>query len=284
LRTEGCTCDDGNKMTETVGGAGDGASGSVETTIDGVVAVVMLRRPPHNLLTVPMLREMADSLERLRGRCGAAVLAADGRSFCAGADFRSDAAPDPTGRAFAATTAAFYAQAARVFEAPVPVVAAVGGGAIGAGFGLALACDIRVVSSAGWFQVNFVRLGIHPGFAISATLPRLVGPGAAEDLLLTARRVGASEALRMGLCERVVESGTEIEEAVAVATEIASGAPAAVAATRATLRAGLAETARNTMEHELDEQSRLAGTPDAVEGVRAMLERRPPRFGAPGGY
>lgn len=240
-----------------------------------------MRRPPHNLLTVPMLRELADQFEALEGRCRAAVLAAEGKSFCAGADFKSDVAPDPTvGASFEQTTAAFYAQALRIFETPVPVVAAVGGGAIGAGFGLALACDIRVVSDNGWFQVNFVRLGIHPGFAISATLPRLVGPGAAADLLYTARRVDAGEAFRIGLCERVVGPGQETDAALAIATEIAAGAPAAVAATRATLRAGLAATARDAMEHELDEQVALAGTPDALEGVQAMLERRPPRFGA----
>jgi enoyl-CoA hydratase/carnithine racemase len=263
-----------------VGGGGAAGSGRVETTIDGHVATVTMRRPPHNLLTVPMLREVADHFESLEGRCRAAVLAAEGRSFCAGADFRSDVAPDPTAAgSFEQTTAAFYAQALRIFDAPVPVIAAVGGGAIGAGFGLALACDMRVVSENGWFQVNFVRLGIHPGFAISATLPRLVGPGATADLLYTARRVDAAEALRIGMCERVVQTGTEVSAAIAIATEIAAGAPAAIATTRATLRAGLSAIARDAMEHELDEQSALAGTSDAREGVAAMLERRPPRFG-----
>jgi enoyl-CoA hydratase/carnithine racemase len=263
-----------------VTGGGAAGSGTVETTIDGHVATITMRRPPHNLLTVPMLADLADQFESLGGRCRAAVLTAEGRSFCAGADFRSDVAPDPTAAgSFEQTTAAFYAQALRIFETPMPVIAAVGGGAIGAGFGLALACDMRVVSESGWFQVNFVRLGIHPGFAISATLPRLVGPGAAADLLYTARRVDAAEALRIGMCERVVETGTELEAAVAIAAEIAGGAPAAVAATRATLRAGLSAIARDAMEHELDEQSALAGTRDALEGVAAMLERRPPRFG-----
>ncbi len=267
-------------MSQTAGGAGAAGSGTVETTIDGHVALVTMRRPPHNLLTVPMLAELADQLEGLDGRCRVAVLAAEGKSFCAGADFKSEVAPDPTaGSSFEQTTAAFYAQALRVFETPVPVVAAMGGGAIGAGFGLALACDMRVVSEAGWFQVNFVRLGIHPGFAISATLPRLVGPGAAADLLYTARRLDAAEALRIGLCERVVATGTEVQSTMAIATEIATGAPGAVAATRATLRDGLSAMARDAMEHELDEQSALAGTPDAREGVAAMLERRPPRFG-----
>ena len=84
-------------------------------------ALVTLRRPPHNLLTEPLLRRLADHIEALSGRCRVAVVASEGRSFCAGADFRSDAAPDPTaGTTFAATTAAFYAQALRIFDAPLP--------------------------------------------------------------------------------------------------------------------------------------------------------------------
>jgi enoyl-CoA hydratase/carnithine racemase len=256
------------------------SSGTVETTIDGHVGLVLLRRPPHNFLTVPLLTSLADHLQELRGKCRAAVVASEGKSFCAGADFRSDDAPDPASDSFGATTAQFYAQAIRIFESPVPLVAAVQGGAIGAGFGLALACDMRVVGTAGWFQLNFVRLGIHPGFAISATLPRLVGLGRASDLLLTARRIDAVESLSIGLCERVVEAGTETDQAMAIASEIATGAPGALAATRSTLRSGLSELARSAMEHELREQSVLAGTPDAREGVLATLERRAPRFGS----
>jgi enoyl-CoA hydratase/carnithine racemase len=261
----------------------DVGPGSVDTGIKDDVAVVMIRRPPHNLLTEPLLRSVADQLESLDGRCRSAVIASEGRSFCAGADFRSELAPDPTeGSTFVATTAAFYAQALRVFDAPVPTVAAVGGAAIGAGFGLALACDLRVLAERAWFQVNFVKLGIHPGFALSSTLPRLIGPGRAADLLLTARRVEAQEAERIGLAERVVTSGTEIESAIAIAAEIAMGAPQAVAATRATLRDGMVEMARSAMAHELDEQAALAGTPDAREGVLAMLEGRAPRFAGGG--
>lgn len=268
------------RQEDSVGGAGAPPSGTVETTLVGHVGLLRLRRPPHNLLTEPLLRTLADELEGLKGRCRAAVIASEGRSFCAGADFRSAVAPDPAaGNSFVSVTAAFYAQALRVFDAPVPTVAAVGGGAIGAGFGLALACDLRVVGQRGWFQVNFVRLGIHPGFALSLTLPRLVGPGRAADLLLTARKVEATEAERIGIADRVVAEGTEADAALELAAEIALGSPRATAATRDTLRAGLVEAARNAMEHELDEQAALAGTPDAIEGVRAMLERRAPLFG-----
>ena len=238
-----------------------------------------LRRPPHNLLTEPALGRLADALEALGATARAAVLCSEGRSFCAGADFRSSDAPDPTaGEEFLATTGAFYRQAARVFATPVPLVAAVQGAAIGAGFGLALACDLRVVGARGFFQANFVRLGIHPGFALSVLLPRLVGPGRAADVFLTARRVGAEEALAIGMADRLVPEGTELDAAVETAADVARGAPLAVAATRATLRAGLLEDATRAMAHELEEQARLAGTDDAVEGVAAMLEGRPPRF------
>ncbi len=113
----------------------------MSVSVDGDVGIVTLRRPPHNLLTEPVLRQVADALHGLRGRVRAAVLGSVGRSFCAGADFRSGDAPDPTEEGgFEVQTRAFYLQAARVFESPVPVVAAVQGAAIGAGFGLALAC------------------------------------------------------------------------------------------------------------------------------------------------
>jgi len=202
-----------------------------------------------------------------------------GGSFCAGADFRSGEAPDPTDQAgFVERTGAFYEQAVRIFDSPVPLVAAVQGAAIGAGFGLALACDLCVVGELGWFQANFVRLGIHPGFALSATLGRVVGPGRASELLLTGRRVVAAEAGRIGIAQRVVPHGDEVDVALEMALQIATGAPLAVSATRATLRAGLAGVAREAMRHELAEQAALAGTADAVEGVRAMLEGRDPRF------
>ncbi|HEY7946468.1 MAG TPA: enoyl-CoA hydratase/isomerase family protein [Acidimicrobiales bacterium] len=252
---------------------------TVTVSVDGDVAVVTLRRPPHNLLTEEALRQVADALHGLPGRARAAVMASEGRSFCAGANFRSSDAPDPTDEGgFEGRTGAFYRQAARVYESPVPVVAAVQGPAIGAGFGLAMACDIRVVGTGGWFQANFVRLGIHPGFALSRVLPDVIGPARATELFLTGRRVAADEALAIGLAHRVVAPGDEVAAAADVAAQIAAGAPLAVASTRATLRQGLGAAVRTAMRHELAEQTALAGTADAIEGVNAMLEGRDPRF------
>lgn len=257
----------------------EAASPDVSVEERGEVAVVTLRRPPHNLLTEPALRRLADAVHSLGGTTRAAVLAAEGRSFCAGADFKASDAPDPTaGGDFTAQTGAFYRQAVRLFDAPVPLVAAVHGAAIGAGFGLALACDVRVVGGRGFFQANFVRIGIHPGFALSALLPRAVGHGRAAELFLTARRVGAEEAGRIGLAEIVVPEGEELPAALSLAEQIAGGAPLAVASTRATLRRGLSALATEAMAHELAEQAALAGTDDAVEGVAAVLQGRPPLF------
>lgn len=258
---------------------------AVTVDIDEGVAVVTLHRPPHNLLTEPTLRALADALEGLggpggpRGKVLSAVLCSEGRSFCAGANFRASDAPDPTQTGgFEARTGGFYVQAARLFACPVPLVAAVQGAAIGAGFGMALACDVRVLGERGWFEANFVRLGIHPGFALTLTLPRFVGPGLAAELFLTGRRVDASEALRVGLAQRVVPEGSEVAAAVDLARQVAAGAPLAVSATRATLRSGLVDAVREAMAHELEEQTSLAGTSDAIEGVRAMLDGREPHF------
>ncbi len=259
--------------------AGTPGEEGIEVTVDDGLAVVRINRPPHNLLTEPALRLLADALEELEGKARAVVVCSEGRSFCAGANFRSAEAPNPSDpETFEKLTGAFYEQAARVFDCPLPLVAAVQGAAIGAGFGLALACDIRVVGESGWFQANFVRLGIHPGFALSATLPHVVGPGRAADIFLTGRRVGAAEAERIGLAQEVTSDGDLLDRARALAGVIAAAAPLAVRATRTTLRRGLAGAARATMRQELAEQTALAGTADAIEGMAAMLEGRHPHF------
>jgi enoyl-CoA hydratase/carnithine racemase len=172
----------------------------------------------------------------------------------------------------------FYAQAERVFAIAKPMVAAVHGPAVGAGLGLALACDLRVTCSDAFFAGNFVRLGIHPGFALTITLPELIGPGRASDLLLTGRRVSGEEAVEIGLAERFVPGDKVRDAAIELAHEIAEAAPLAVTATRATLRAGLADRVKAALERELEEQARLMETTDAGEGISAMLARRPPNF------
>jgi enoyl-CoA hydratase/carnithine racemase len=236
------------------------------------VALVCLHRPPNNYFDTELIAELAAAYEDL-GRsdwCRSLVLAAEGKHFCAGLDFAGNAGQD---------IAALYREALRLFAAPLPVVAAVQGAAIGGGCGLALSADFRVAAPRTRFSANFARLGFHHGFALSVTLPGAVGRQAAADLLLTGRRVGGEEALAFGLCDRLVADDDAIEdEAVRYAGELAASGPLAVRSIRATMRQGLVDAARLAMERECAEQTTLRDTQDFAEGVRAAAERRDPRF------
>jgi 2-(1,2-epoxy-1,2-dihydrophenyl)acetyl-CoA isomerase len=235
------------------------------------VGVVCMHRPPNNYFDTAMVDAVASAYEELGGSawCRAIVLASEGRHFCAGLDFSTNAGQD---------IAELYGHALRLFAAPLPVVAAVQGAAIGGGCGLALSADFRVATPESRFSANFARLGFHQGFALTVTLPATVGRQAAADLLLTGRRVGGDEALTLGLCDRLAVDGDLMAQALGYAAELAASAPLAVRSIRATLRRDLVEEARRAMEHECAEQLRLRGTADLAEGVAAAAERREPRF------
>jgi 2-(1,2-epoxy-1,2-dihydrophenyl)acetyl-CoA isomerase len=166
----------------------------------------------------------------------------------------------------------------RLFRQPLPIVAAVQGAAVGGGLGVALAADFRVVAPEARFTANFALLGFHQGFGLSVTLPRVVGPQAAMELLTTGRRIGGEEALRIGLADRLVPRDEVRAGAHALAAEIAAAAPLAVRSIRATLRGDLADQLAAAVDHERVEQQRLMRTADFREGVAAVAERRPGRF------
>ena len=251
--------------------------GEVSVARDGHVALLEFDRPPHNHVTIDAMRQLADALEDVdrADDIRAVVLASVGRSFCAGADFVS---PNGFESGDGDPTRALYAQAVRLFAAKTPIVAAIQGAAVGAGLGLALVADFRIAAPEARFAANFVKLGFHPGFGLTHTLPRLVGEQRAELMFLTGRRIKADEALAWGLVDQVEPLVTLREAALALAREIAENAPLAVRATRATLRAPLAEAVRKQTEHEAREQATLRPTADFAEGVRAVAERRPGAF------
>jgi enoyl-CoA hydratase/carnithine racemase len=249
--------------------------GDVSVTLDGNVAEVEIHRPPHNFLDVALIRSLADALEALdrTPECRVSVLCAEGRSFCAGANFGSR-----EGEAPSSTANPLYAQAVRLFACRKPIVAAVQGAAIGGGVGLALVADFRVVSPEARFSANFVKLGIHPGFGLTHTLPRLIGQQRAALMFYTGRRIRGEEAVAWGLADLLAEADRLRAVAADLACEIAEGAPLALLSTRATMRQGLAEAVRAQTDHEAKEQSWLFRTEDHREGVKAVAERRPGRF------
>ncbi len=251
----------------------------IAVNLDQHVALIEIQRPPHNHFDVDLIAQLADVFEQMDREpdCRALVLASQGRSFCAGAHFRSEAdGAGVDGRELRADD--IYTQALRLFACGKPVVAAVLGAAVGGGLGLALVADFRVATPASRFVANFVRLGIHPGFGLTHTLPRLVGMQCAQRMFLTACSVGGEEALQIGLVDRLVASSMLLAEALGLARSIAANAPLAVVSTRATLRRGLLEALRTQTAHEFSEQARLFQTEDHPEGVRAVREKRTGRF------
>jgi len=252
----------------------------------GFVATIEIRRPPLNFFDILLIRQIADALDEIDSdpSLRAVVLAAQGKAFCAGANFNDPARQESEAAAKADPAASLgpinhlYLEAVRIFRNKKPIVAAVHGAAIGGGLGLALSADFRVTCPEARFSANFTRLGFHPGFGLTVTLPEAIGKTNAALMFYTSRRVTGEEAFKMGLASVLVPQDQVRAEAVKLATEIAECSPLGVTSTRATLRQGLAERVKAATDHELAEQTRLRTTEDFKEGVKATEERRVPNF------
>ena len=262
-------------MTQDEEPANGAETDDVSVARDGHVAAVTLCRPPHNFFGIAFMEELAAAFARLDAdpQCRAVVLAARGRSFCAGADFGGE-----PGSLDTITVERIYGAAVALFSFSKPVVAAIQGPAVGGGLGLSLVADFRIVSPAARFSANFAKLGMHSGFGISAMLPRVVGRQAALLMLETGRRLDAEQARQIGLADRVVEADRLIPAALDLACEIADAAPIAVQSMRKTLLGDRAELVRASIEHEFAQQKKHFLTDDFREGVRASHERRTPVF------
>src|SRR5438477_10166768 len=253
----------------------------IGVNLDRLVATVEIRRPPHNFFDSALIAEIGEAFERLDAdpACRTIVLAAEGRSFCAGADFSKrmdtgtvqEAARSGGGRHL-------YKEAIRLFRTKKPIIGAIHGAAVGGGLGLALVPDFRVTCQEARFSANFNRRGFHPGFGLTATLPRLVGVQQAALLFYTGRRVPGDEAVRIGLADLLVPLAEVRSAAQALAREIAQSAPLTVLSTRGTVRRGLCDAIEAATERELVEQDWLRRTEDFKEGIKAMADRRLPNF------
>lgn len=253
--------------------------GDVAVTLAEHIATVEIQRGPNNFFDIALIRSLADAFEALdnEATCRAIVLAAEGKHFCAGANFHNADAPSGLDRSVESGNP-LYAAAVRLFACRKPTVGAIQGAAIGGGFGLALVPDFRVLCSETRFSANFVKLGFHPGFGLTYTLPRLIGWQRANLIFYTGRRITGEEAFAWGLGEVLTELGNVRAAAIELAKEIAENAPLAVQSTRATMRAGLAAAVKAATDHEFQEQSWLQKTEDHKEGIRAVADRRPGRF------
>lgn len=253
----------------------------LRTEVHGNVGVVIMDRPPHNFLNFRQIHDIADALEEMQNdmsiRC--AVLAADGRSFCAGADFAGDGVGGGDDEVVGGdATLALYQGSGRLFDITLPIVGAIQGPAVGGGLGLAMVPDIRITCPDARFSANFASLGIHQGFGMSVTLPQLLGPSRAAQVLYSAKRYKGEEAVAIGLADECVPSEQVRERALEVATEIAANAPLALRAIKSTLRLGLGDRVREITQREAQLQAELSASDDAKEGIAAVGERRAGNF------
>lgn len=246
---------------------------------EDLVATVEIRRPPDNFLDATLVSSLADSYAWLDREAGARaiVLCSEGKHFCAGADLTGQSEHASQVGAPAAAQE-IYDHALRLFEARLPVVAAVQGTAIGGGLGLACTADFRVAGPWARFAANFARIGLHHGFGLSVTLPAIVGQQVAMRMLYAGQRIDGAEAARIGLADVLADESEVRSAAIGLATEVALSAPLAVRSMRQTMRYGLTDRLRAAIDHELAEQDRLWRSADFAEGVRATAERRTPRF------
>jgi enoyl-CoA hydratase/carnithine racemase len=254
-------------------------SHDLQVTSSNHVATIEICRPPLNYFDLDLIRQIADQLDQIDAdaNCRAVVLAAQGKAFCAGANFNApatDAELDGGRR----NSGELYVEAVRIFRNKKPIVAAVHGAAIGGGFGLAMSADFRVTCPEARFAANFTRLGFHPGFGLTVTLPEAIGQTNAALMFYTSRRVTGEEAFKMGLASVLAAQDQVRTAALKLAAEIAENSPLGLISTRATMRAGLADRVKAATDHELDQQSWLRETADFAEGVKATAERRVPNF------
>jgi enoyl-CoA hydratase/carnithine racemase len=256
------------------------ATEEIGISIEGHVATVELRRPPNNFLDAELIAQLASALEALDedGNCRSIVLAAEGKHFSAGANLKKRVEDEAAGKPRAAWPRHLYHEAQRLVQTRKPIVAAVHGSAIGAGLGLALVADFRVTCKEARLAANFTALGYHPGFGMTATLPRLIGHQRARWLFLTGRRVPGDEACAMGLADRLVEQDKVRQVAQEMAAELAKAGPLAVQAARETLNLDLVPAFRAATEREAFVQAMLRETNDFKEGVKAGFDRREPVF------
>lgn len=249
----------------------------------GHVALVEIRRPPNNFFDIPLIKDIAGAFESFDedSNIRAIVLAAQGKAFCAGANFGDGSTLDARGRRSNETgpgVAPLYIEGNRLSRTKKPIIAAVHGAAVGGGLGLAMVADFRVTCPEARFCANFTRLGFHPGFGLTVTLPAVIGETKASLMFYTSRRVPGDEAYAMGLADVLVRQDQVRDAAIKLAAEIGENSPLGLIATRMTMRGGIADRVREATDHELEEQTRLRKTDDFKEGVKSMSERRVPDF------
>ncbi|NKY58954.1 enoyl-CoA hydratase/isomerase family protein [Nocardia flavorosea] len=248
---------------------------------DAGVATLTFDRPEHfNGVTVTMAAEMTDALDRVAGdrEVRVLVLTGAGRSFCPGADVHGSNAQGGPAPADVSPVAADISLPIRLYELPVPTIAAVNGACAGAGFGFACACDLRVAARSAVFRSSFLTIGVAGDMGLPWLLPRLIGESAAKRLSLLDDKLSAGQALELGLLTSVHDDADFPAAVATVAAHLAGRAPLAARALKQHYLTAARVDFRSFIDLEFQRLHHLFATDDAREGFAAFSERRIPRF------
>jgi 2-(1,2-epoxy-1,2-dihydrophenyl)acetyl-CoA isomerase len=261
----------------------------------GVLFLTLNRPDKLNALSDQMIAGLLEELGRAAydKEVGAVVLTGAGRGFCAGGDIgrmreRNEAAGHDSGAQGAGGEAGINTRIAQLrrseevsallHEMPKVTIGAINGPAAGAGLSIALACDIRIAADTARFGTAFARVGFSGDFGGTYLLTQLVGPAKARELYFTAEVIGADEALKLGMVNRVVPAASLGEEVEAFARRIAAGPTVAYSYMKAHLNLALKSDLRTILDRESYGQSLTGLTEDHKEAVKAFLEKREPKF------
>lgn len=254
---------------------------SVEYETRGEVGLVTLDRPDRfNSIEPSLSNEMVAAMGTAADEARAVVLTGSGKAFCAGADLAALAPSYQSGGPDlgAYLEDVFHPMVHALSSCPIPVVAAVNGVAAGAGLGIALGCDLRVMAESSFLTSAFTAIGLAPDSGTTWWLPQMVGVSRAMEWALTNKRVSAAEAHQLGLCVEVTPDGEVVDRAIALAATLADLVPDALVTTRRLIREGSGTSFEEQLRSERREQARLGKTEAHAEGVAAFLEKRKPDF------
>ena len=248
------------------------------------VAWLTLNRPERlNALTDEMLDGLLAAMQRLSGdrETGCIVLSGAGRGFSAGGDVKGMAAGSHRDDTLEGRTQSLRSRmevSRIVHEMPKPVIAMIRGPAAGASLSIALACDMRIASETALITTGFAQVALSGDFGGSWFLTRLVGPAKAKELYMTAARLGAEEALTLGIVNRVVPDDALEAETTALAERLAAGPRITLAYMKQTLNGAVTASLSETLDTEARNHSRSGLTEDHLEAAKAFVEKRKPVF------
>jgi len=250
----------------------------------GAIGTITLNRPDKlNAIDNDMRQGLMGALDTVERDSGirVGVITGAGRGFCAGGDIQKmiELKEGYHSATFRDYLEAGHAVVRRIREIPKPIVAAVNGPAAGAGMNLALACDLRIASENATFTQAFSRLGLHPDWGGTFSLPRMVGIGKALEIFWLGQPVSAEEARRMGLVNFVVPPGQFEQETKSLAGRLAEAPPLPMALLKQAMYERVQTELDKVMESELEAQMKCFESDDFTEGLRAFTERRAPKFG-----